>query len=184
MDVDLLLKIPLFTRGRWGSPSTPFRESIAIRLKMFIFSLSDREENVFVSSFITMIAPFKSTPWQLGGHVFNSSSWHDRNTTIFPKKFEFPTWDRDVIKFYSSLGSNSLDGCWPFTEYSACSPGEGGEVPQLLFVKVLRYVWKCSFFRFQTERKMCSSALLLQWLPPSKASLANGRSCVQFFLMT
>ena len=52
------------------------------------------------------------------------------------------------IKLYSSPGSNSLDGCWPFSEDRL------GKVPSTFFVKVLRYVWKCTFFRFQTERKM------------------------------
>ena len=61
-----------------------------------------------------------------------------------------------------------------------CPVEGGGEVPQLLVEKILRYLGKFPLFRVQTERKICSSALLLPWLPPSKAPLAIGRSCVQY----
>ena len=112
MDVDLLLKIPLFTRGRWGSPSTPFRENTAIPLKMYTFSRSHREKKMFVCSFITMNAPFKST---LGNwEVMCSILPHDiMNHHDFCWKIRISDLRSGCNKFYSSPGSNSLDGCWP-----------------------------------------------------------------------
>ena len=174
MDVDPLLKLPLAHRGRWGSSSTAFRKNTSIPRKMFTFSLSEREKNIFLL-FYYNDCPLQKHPWQLGGHVFNSSTWHNKTPRFLPGKFEFPTWDRDVISFIPVLGSNSLDGCWPLTEALPLSIpiGGGGEVPQLIFVKVLRYVWKCTFFRVQTERKNVFVCPFITMIAPFKSTLGN-----------
>ena len=152
--------------------------------KCSTFSRSNREKNLFVCSFITIIAPFNST---LGNwEVMCSILPHDGI-----KQYELCCRIRisdlrsGCNKFYSNLGSNSLDDMLTPYWSSPCPVEGGGEVPQLLVEKILQYLGKCPLFRVQTERKICSSVLLLQWLPPSKESFGNWEGmCSIFFLMT
>ena len=157
MDVDPLLKLCLSRRGRWRSSTTPCREKTVIPRKMSTFSRSTREKNLFVCSFITMIAPSKSTlgNWEV---MYSIPPYEIIKKHDFAEEFECPTGDPEVTSFIPVWAA-----------ISPCPVDGGGEVPQLLVEKILRYLGKSPLFRVQTERKKISSALLLPLLPPSTA---------------
>ena len=184
MDVDPLLKLPCPIGGGGEVPQLIFVKNTAIPLKMYTFSRSHREKKIVRLLFYYNECPLQNHPWHVG-EVMCSILPHDiMKHHDFCWKIRISDLRSGCNKFYSSPGSNSLDGCWPLSEAPLVHEGEVGKFLNLFSWKYLRYLWKCTLFRVQTERKNCSSALLLQWLPPSKAPLAIGRSCVQFFLMT
>ena len=76
-------------------------------------------------------------------------------------------------KFYSTLGSNPLDGCWPLTKSPLVPEGEVGKFLNLFSWKYCDTFENVHFFAFQTERKILFVCSFITMIAPFKSTLGN-----------
>ena len=119
---------------------------------MYTFSRSHREKKMFVCSFITMNGPFKSTLgiWEVMCSILPHDiiKHHD-----FCWKIRISDLRSGCNKFYSSLGSNSLDGRWPFSEDPLVHQGKLGKSLNSFSWKYCDTFENVHFFAFTPREK-------------------------------